>query len=97
MRFHPNTRSLPDGQLVVWWEVVLHDALTGDAPYRLVAGVGKREKNASLRRLACTAVDFILGKLLGAMGVSGRPVDTSTLIQKRKNRREDISPVKLLQ
>jgi AcrR family transcriptional regulator len=44
--------------------VMLHDALTGDVLYRLLAGVGKHENDASLERLACTAVDVILGNVL---------------------------------
>ncbi len=41
--------------------VILHDSLTGDALYRRLAGVGKHESDASLKRLACTAVEIILG------------------------------------
>ncbi len=41
--------------------VILHDSLTGDILYRLLAGVGKRENDAKLDRLACAAVDVILG------------------------------------
>ena len=44
--------------------VMLHDSLTGDVLYRLLAGVGKHENDASLERLACTAVDVILGNIL---------------------------------
>jgi len=40
--------------------VMLHDSLTGDVLYRLLAGVGKPENDASLERLAATAVDVIL-------------------------------------
>jgi AcrR family transcriptional regulator len=43
--------------------VILHDSLTGDVLYRLLAGVGKREDDAELERLACTAVDLILGNV----------------------------------
>ena len=43
--------------------VILHDSLTGDILYRLLAGVGKHEKDAELERLACAAVDLILGNL----------------------------------
>ena len=43
--------------------VMLHDSLTGDVLYRLLAGVGKHENDASLERLAGTAVDVILGNL----------------------------------
>jgi AcrR family transcriptional regulator len=42
--------------------VLLHDALTGDILYRLLAGVGSHEKDAALERMACTAVDVILAK-----------------------------------
>jgi AcrR family transcriptional regulator len=41
--------------------VILHDSLTGDVLYRLLAGVGKHENDAELERLACSAVDIILG------------------------------------
>jgi hypothetical protein len=44
--------------------VILHDSLTGDVLYRLLAGVGKHENDAELERLACTAVDVILGNVL---------------------------------
>ena len=44
--------------------VMLHDSLTGDILYRLLAGVGKHENNAELERLACAAVDVILGNIL---------------------------------
>ncbi|NYF88010.1 TetR/AcrR family transcriptional regulator [Tunturiibacter empetritectus] len=40
--------------------VILHDSLTGDVLYRLLAGVGKHENDAELERLACAAVDVIL-------------------------------------
>jgi AcrR family transcriptional regulator len=43
--------------------VMLHDSLTGDILYRLLAGVGKHESEAELERLACAAVDVILGKV----------------------------------
>jgi AcrR family transcriptional regulator len=45
--------------------VMLHDALTGDVLYRLLAGVGKREGDASLQQQADTAVEAILGPILG--------------------------------
>ncbi len=41
--------------------VILHDSLTGDSLYRLLAGVGKHQNDAELERLACAAVDLILG------------------------------------
>jgi len=44
--------------------VMLHDSLTGNVLYRLLAGVGKQENDAALRRLACVAVDVILGNVL---------------------------------
>jgi AcrR family transcriptional regulator len=44
--------------------VILHDSLTGDVLYRLLAGVGKQANDAELKRLACTAVDVILGNVL---------------------------------
>jgi AcrR family transcriptional regulator len=43
--------------------VMLHDSLTGDVLYRLLAGVGKHENDAELERLACAAVDVILGSI----------------------------------
>jgi hypothetical protein len=44
--------------------VILHDSLTGDILYRRLAGVGKHESDAELERVACAAVDLILGPLL---------------------------------
>jgi AcrR family transcriptional regulator len=41
--------------------VMLHDSLTGDVLYRLLAGAGRHENNDELERLACSAVDVILG------------------------------------
>jgi AcrR family transcriptional regulator len=41
--------------------VILHDSLTGDLLYRLLAGVGKQENDAELKRLAGASVDLILG------------------------------------
>ena len=43
--------------------VILHDSLTGDILYRLLAGVGKQETDAELKRLACASVDVVLGCL----------------------------------
>jgi len=43
--------------------VMLHDSLTGDVLYRLLAGVGKHESDAELERLACAAVEVILGSI----------------------------------
>jgi TetR/AcrR family transcriptional repressor NalC len=43
--------------------VILHDSLTGDVLYQLLAGVGKHESDAELERLACAAVDVILGNI----------------------------------
>lgn len=43
--------------------VILHDSLTGDVLYRLLAGVGKQQSDAELKRLACAAVDVVLGCL----------------------------------
>jgi AcrR family transcriptional regulator len=43
--------------------VMLHDSLTGDILYRLLAGVGEHESDAELERLACAAVDVILGNV----------------------------------
>jgi AcrR family transcriptional regulator len=44
--------------------VILHDSLTGDILYRLLAGVGKQESDAELKRLAAASVDLILGNVL---------------------------------
>jgi AcrR family transcriptional regulator len=43
--------------------VMLHDSLTGDILYRLLAGVGKHENDAELKRSASGAVDVILGNI----------------------------------
>jgi AcrR family transcriptional regulator len=43
--------------------VMLHDSLTGDILYRLLAGVGKHESDAELERWARAAVDVILGNV----------------------------------
>ena len=43
--------------------VILHDSLTGHVLYRLLAGVGKHESDAELERLACAAVDVIIGSI----------------------------------
>jgi AcrR family transcriptional regulator len=43
--------------------VILHDSLTGDVLYRRLAGLGKHENDAELERLACAAVDVILGSI----------------------------------
>ena len=43
--------------------VMLHDSLTGDVLYRLLAGAGKHENNDELERLAWSAVDVILGNV----------------------------------
>ena len=47
--------------------VILHDSLTGDILYRLLAGVGKHENDAELERMACAAVDLILGNVCSAV------------------------------
>jgi AcrR family transcriptional regulator len=44
--------------------VILHDSLTGDILYRLLAGVGKQVNDAELKRLAGASVDLILGNVL---------------------------------
>jgi AcrR family transcriptional regulator len=46
--------------------VILHDSLTGDNLYRLLAGVGKHESDAELERWASAAVDVILGSVPSA-------------------------------
>ena len=43
--------------------VLLHDSLTGDVLYRLLAGVGRHTKDTELEGLACTTVDVILGNI----------------------------------
>src|ERR1700682_444380 len=45
--------------------VILHDALTGDILYRLLAGVGKHESDAELERMAGAAVDVVLANVRG--------------------------------
>ncbi len=47
--------------------IMLHDSLTGDILYRLLAGVGKHEDDAELERLACAAVDVILGNICSTL------------------------------
>jgi AcrR family transcriptional regulator len=47
--------------------VILHDSLTGDNLYRLLAGVGKRESDAEFERLASAAVDVILASVRNEM------------------------------
>ncbi len=44
--------------------VMLHDSLTGDVLNRLLAGVGRQESDAELKRLASSAIDIILGSVL---------------------------------
>ena len=46
--------------------VILHDSLTGDILYRLLAGVSKHEDDAELERMARAAVDLILGNVCSA-------------------------------
>ena len=41
--------------------VLLHDSLTGDVLYRLLAGVGRHAKDTELENLASSTVDVILG------------------------------------
>src|ERR1700736_761792 len=43
--------------------VILHDSLTGDILYRLLAGIGKHENDAELEQMACAAVDVILANV----------------------------------
>ncbi len=43
--------------------VLLHDSLTGDVLYRLLAGVTKRESNAELERTANAIVDVFLASM----------------------------------
>jgi AcrR family transcriptional regulator len=43
--------------------VILHDSLTGDVLYRLLAGVGKHKSDTELERMACAAVDVILANI----------------------------------
>jgi hypothetical protein len=44
-------------------EVLLHDSLTGDVLYRLLAGVGRHTQDTGLESLACNTVDVILGNV----------------------------------
>lgn len=55
------TTTIPLDRLAV----MLHDSLTGDVLYRLLAGVGKHQNDAALERLACAAVDVILESVRG--------------------------------
>ena len=43
--------------------VLLHDSLTGDVLYRLLAGVGRHTQDTELESLACNTVDVILGNV----------------------------------
>src|ERR1700722_19867815 len=43
--------------------VLLHDSLTGDVLYHLLAGVGRHTKDTELEGLASTTVDVILGSV----------------------------------
>jgi hypothetical protein len=52
--------AIPIGRIAV----ILHDSLTGDILYRLLAGVGKQENDAELKRLAGASVDLINGNVL---------------------------------
>jgi AcrR family transcriptional regulator len=59
---HPDelqNASVPIDRLAV----LLHDSLTGDALYRLLAGVGRHRKDTELEALASTTVDVILGNI----------------------------------
>jgi len=40
--------------------VILHDSLTGDVLYRLLAGITKQESDEEMRRIANNAVDVVL-------------------------------------
>ncbi len=44
--------------------VILHDSLTGDVLYRLLAGVGKQDNDAELERRASIAVDVVFASWL---------------------------------
>jgi AcrR family transcriptional regulator len=59
---HPDelqNTSVPIDRLAV----LLHDSLTGDVLYRLLAGVSKPEKDKELEGSASTTVDVILGNV----------------------------------
>ncbi len=58
-RYELRETSIPIERMAV----MLHDSLTGDVLYRLLAGVRKHENDAELDRLACAAVDVILGNV----------------------------------
>ncbi len=49
--------------------VLLHDSLTGDVLYRLLAGVGRHPKETELESLAFTTVEVILGNVRKRSGV----------------------------
>ncbi|HTF66276.1 MAG TPA: TetR/AcrR family transcriptional regulator [Edaphobacter sp.] len=44
--------------------VMLHDSLTGDILYRLLAGVSEHENDVELERMASAMVDIFLGNVL---------------------------------
>jgi AcrR family transcriptional regulator len=62
--------------------VLLHDLLTGDVLYRLLAGVAKREKDIKLEFLAYTAVDVIFGN----QGVHGESSGTGVPAKRHAKR-----------
>jgi AcrR family transcriptional regulator len=48
--------------------VILHDSLTGDVLYRLLAGITKHESDAVLQQTACAVVDTFLANMLDDSG-----------------------------
>jgi AcrR family transcriptional regulator len=58
--------------------VHLHDSLTGDVLYRLLAGVGGHTKDTELEDFACTTVDVILGS------VRNGPASSIKVVRQRK-------------
>jgi AcrR family transcriptional regulator len=66
----PGNTAIPIDRLAV----LLHDSLTGDVLYRLLAGVAKQEKDAKLERIAHAAVDVILGNRNVRLDSSGAGV-----------------------
>jgi hypothetical protein len=53
----PRSTTVPIDRLAV----LLHDSLTGDVLYRLLAGVGRHTQDTELESLARNTVDVILG------------------------------------
>ena len=56
--------------------VLLHDSLTGDVLYRLLAGVGGKAKDTELEALASTTVDVLIGNVrMGNVRTRSQEID----------------------